>query len=1008
MPDTPNQQEAIVQEIIINLQNNGFSATAKNINSVKSLLSQLIAQDRNLAKSQNDLSKAVEKSTKLFTTMQSQVERSSKVVNKLSSIASNSLRSVTRMFADAFSGKVSSNGLQTLEKYNASLLKMSGLAKAFGGGMGNVQRSIEKLNRTTSLTKQSSSELFELYSNTMPTVSVGNFEKSMIRLSKATGGNVEIMKELIQTLGGLVEKYPALENAVVNLNSANAEYLKNNITLLQLTGKISLAEYKRYSSAIALAGGYATAEEKQIAKTQEVFSNLKKQSERLALGAGKIFLPFIEKIASFIEQNGERISAFMDKIAEMGKVLITALSPLANMLISMGESIGKFAVKHPVISSVIAGGALAKAALPSGTRLNPMWVKSADGGVGGIPGVGGVGGATLLKLGVIGASIGTIALSVKSLVDKYSAGSQAAEEAGITGMGAIDKMGAGSLVQGGWFHDKVLAKMGLARQSVASMLEEGKGQSDENRKRQAENNSRKAIEELNMFGGTNTGGNRSLSEINEDINKAKGGMKGYEQSSNYIAIKEGENELKRQQEFVESQGGESNVDPAVLKEIEKTEDAILRRKESLELEFPIAAKMRGLEAERAVAMNEQRSLSQSQTAVLQSQSGYLSTIVTQMNLTGKIDREKLHNEYIYTKELLQKEIEGKQIILENIQQRLRDTKQTKENEQLINEMKTEEIKLTGEIASKTEKLSEKQKDIFRSYDEQLKNLSLQSAQTKSLISLAQNYAIGVGASMNLQLKSFQASQKEIDMMNQKLSAINEEIASGAGNQLDLNNQRLELENQIYQKQLDQASTVKSLRDGWVSAVGAMNTGAGAFSKIVMSQEKNTGSMLSMLGNKAVLTSMSGAMGRGMGYGKSEKLTIGGQIAGAHKGLAYETQADKLMGGQGGVRALEMGQRDFLIKSMEKQTKQTMSKGGGALVFANEQTKSAAVEAGTMGYDASGLSASASGQNLNLPSVNVHIEVKDLDKLAQKISEKMGPALEQMASSIASKLTGGIR
>jgi len=1064
MADAPNQQEAIVQEIIINLQNNGFAATAKNINSVKSLLSQLIAQDRNLAKSQNDLSKAVEKSTKLFTTMQSQVERSSKVVNKLSSIASNSLRSVTRMFADAFSGKVSSNGLQTLEKYNASLLKMSGLAKAFGGGMGNVQRSIEKLNRTTSLTKQSSSELFELYSNTMPTVSVGNFEKSMIRLSKATGGNVEIMKELIQTLGGLVEKYPALENAVVNLNSKNAEYLKNNITLLQLTGKISLAEYKRYSSAIALAGGYATAEEKQIAKTQEVFSNLKKQSERLALGAGKIFLPFVEKIASFVEQNGERISAFMDKIAEMGKGLIGFFSPLVGIL----SQVGSFISKHSTLFKVagIAGGALLAGnkiknlIMPRGSKSNPMYVKNADGlgevsdaasaikegkGIASLASWGGKMFPMMAKMLplltnpiVIGAAVGigagygidylmhgkedakrkkdmeenSLAFSKNEEKRKKQVGADSYNYAYAgDAMDKLDlnegsniylkdymqrmrtqmKAGIESRVASGERASGTsLVETSMPEESVGELNKKIKDKKDELKEREerlkekqrgdityqqyslAKEDEKKYEKELDKYGGMEEIRNMSFSEqlqVPQDL------IKMYETAKQIAA------ETKY------------SLDPSFISDLEEVE----------KIQGEIAAN----EDKRAVAQEKQRKLSQSQEALYQSQSGYLSTIVNQANLTGQIDREKVHNEYIYTKELLQKSIDSKKVLLATAQAELNNAIELGATEQVINDFKEETLRLSKGIASETEQMVADQKSLFNLYDTQLKNLSLQSAQTKSLISLAQNYAIGVGSSMNLQLKSFQASQKEIDMMNQKLSAINAEIASGAGNQLDLNNQRLDLENQIYQKQLDQASTVKSLRDGWVSAVGAMNTGAGAFSKIVMSQEKNTGSMLSMLGNKAVLTSMSGAMGRGMGYGKSEKLTIGGQIAGAHKGLAYETQADKLMGGQGGVRALEMGQRDYLMKSMENQTKQTMSKGGGALVFASDQMKSAAVEAGTMGYDASGLSASA-GQNLNLPSVNVHIEVKDLDKLAQKISEKMGPALEQMASSIASKLTGGIR
>jgi hypothetical protein len=72
------------------------------------------------------------------------------------------------------------------------------------------------------------------------------------------------------------------------------------------------------------------------------------------------------------------------------------------------------------------------------------------------------------------------------------------------------------------------------------------------------------------------------------------------------------------------------------------------------------------------------------------------------------------------------------------------------------------------------------------------------------------------------------------------------------------------------------------------------------------------------------------------------------------------------------------------------------------------TKSAVVGGETgAGYTAEGLALPADQKTMNL-STTVKIEINDLDKMAAKIIEKMGPALEQMATKIASNMTGGVR
>ena len=103
-----------------------------------------------------------------------------------------------------------------------------------------------------------------------------------------------------------------------------------------------------------------------------------------------------------------------------------------------------------------------------------------------------------------------------------------------------------------------------------------------------------------------------------------------------------------------------------------------------------------------------------------------------------------------------------------------------------------------------------------------------------------------------------------------------------------------------------ASTTRAIRDGWISAIGAMNTGAGTFSKIVMDQTKNTAEAARALG--AIISSKTGAFGAGAGYARSERFTLGGEISGYYRGKGGPYRQWGPFGGRRHPRELEMGMR----------------------------------------------------------------------------------------------------
>jgi len=160
-----------------------------------------------------------------------------------------------------------------------------------------------------------------------------------------------------------------------------------------------------------------------------------------------------------------------------------------------------------------------------------------------------------------------------------------------------------------------------------------------------------------------------------------------------------------------------------------------------------------------------------------------------------------------------------------------------------------------------------------------------------------NYAIGVGASAKVRMMEFEAHGKVVEKLKQERKLQEKIIAgssSGSEAATKAQTKLLEIEQEILSVQQQRAASVRALRDGWIGAISAMNTGAGRFSKIMFDQQKNTGAMLGMLGQSAVISSKTGKMGRGAGYKTSEQFSAYGGIKRGKKGFAYKTWLDGVM------------------------------------------------------------------------------------------------------------------
>lgn len=159
------------------------------------------------------------------------------------------------------------------------------------------------------------------------------------------------------------------------------------------------------------------------------------------------------------------------------------------------------------------------------------------------------------------------------------------------------------------------------------------------------------------------------------------------------------------------------------------------------------------------------------------------------------------------------------------------------------------------------------------------------------VELATNLAAGVAPSAEMRMEQVRAIQSEIVAIEKSLSfyqqvkAVAEKLIKQgleSGNEAQVEEGLIarktaeqsinELVAERTQMMAKQASITKVIRDGYISAIAAMSTGAGMFTQIIIDQNKNLGQLQAATDNK-VVSLRSGAFARGLTT--SERFTAGG-------------------------------------------------------------------------------------------------------------------------------------
>ena len=273
------------------------------------------------------------------------------------------------------------------------------------------------------------------------------------------------------------------------------------------------------------------------------------------------------------------------------------------------------------------------------------------------------------------------------------------------------------------------------------------------------------------------------------------------------------------------------------------------------------------------------------------------------------------------------------------------------------------------------------------------------------------------------MREYNAQEDVKQQLVVKRDLIQQSIAQHGSN-LQRQEQLRAVQNEITQATIAQSQAVKSMRDGWVSAISAMNTGMGGFSEIIMDAESNTAQVMQLKG--AVRSQMSGAIAqrdafgriteRGVGRQGSSRMTARGSFAGQDTmRAAYQTDFDKRTGINPGelLKGIRTGNIAPLVEGMNRAGRGATSGGLQALGVGANKINTGIAAAGGLGAGlvsrSSGISprtySSSNSQPYSPAStsagtnvvVNINLNPEDIRGIGREVERRifatLGPILE---------------
>ncbi len=788
--------------------------------------------------------------------------------------------------------------IRLINDYNKSLVSSSASVNRLGIGITDLEQRFTKITKTTSLTRLEIVNLFKEYEAGMRSISLNDFENIMKKIHSIVGANEKEISKYATAIGTISQEYPGLTKSLVDFAKNSKNLTKNEKDLIKTRIRNLFFIGKISQIQYKTLSAYISGN-KQISSIDRI--NLQDKKDQIKA---------LQEIKTHMQEVGLAVGqAIMPVLVGTSKILTTIIGKTDEWGISMAK-----------IATIIATGMVAKGALMSVGGSIAGKFMGQGGGVEGVAGVVGKAAGTRVYVSNWAMIAGGRAAS-SAATTAAAAAAAAAAATGATGAKGAISLGA-----------KITALIGSIALWQAAVIVGG------------------TLAAKDLYTYKKSGGRKKgmVSRAGEGVG---------EWWFDKFARKEAEKRLS-----------------APHPQEEKFQEIINKRKED-------ANKIK--EEEEKLIMIEQRrkDIATSINSLYQAQSGYISTIVKSMSLSGRVDMKFYNTELQKGLDLIDAQVDANQKLLKNLNSKKGATKgellaQEGISQEMINQLKSydiaedsilllaqvEETRISAnkEIADQLQKQVNLRRQGIELEAENLKYASLTAEKAGIMVQLADNYAIGVGASAKMRMRQYHAEEAQIKVLKRQREIAVANIRDGV-DVVAYKNQVLSIDNQILQRQQAQAQQVKALRDGWISALSAMNSGFGGFMEIVMDSEKGLaliqkrpGAIRSELTGAIARRDASGRVLEDVGYNASERFTHRGGAGGiarlsstrygaSRRGKWKEAWRGKVGPGTRAAEMLERGQTSEAIKQMRGRSQSIVGNNLTALGASNKIALAAAIE-----------------------------------------------------------------
>jgi len=706
-------------------------------------------------------------------------------------------------------------GYDILVKYNDSLVKTSSQFSKYGMGVSQYTKRVEEVRKAYQLSYQDATKLMSTLERGFNYNGPEKYDGYLKALAKTTGNNIEAMNELNQAVQSLTANNPALEDMVANLDFEAAESYARS---LAMAGEISVQQYKTFKD-MALAQNRPQGEQDKVDQLQQPGINQRKLIQGIESGlkkSGEVSADLIQTTVNWaggIDNVNQQLEKTVHYYAEIQAAAgaISSFMPTISGALSGGLNILDAAADAKVLlgGRGLGGKILGRAGKALGAGRALLGL-----GTGAINGMG-----AAASGGSMTAIAGSGALIVGSAIGGFEAGDYIANKTGIGIYGWSSQMGQDA-ERNMALADKTEDPLKKAQLRVAAL---------ESKKDQEKTESLGGF--FGMFRSEGVASYetlKALAEARSEMQEAK----------------------KTQQELSEEQ----------KKQVKASDDLLSRQRHTnqvLEIQKGILSASNTLLASKNILLGKA------------AQTGSISSEVAKNNQELDIQEKILQTHKSQAEEQLSI---AKTEIEKNVQRKI-----ILEDEEQLNQIAI--------------KRNENAKVLVNSNQFQIETQEKAISLQEAYISLQDSAGMGLKAQVGARKELIDQISKEMQMVREQQAVAEEQRAmaeqalqkaEASGNQQDIINSRArirDLDNEILDKKTKetqlmqkQAEISKSMREGWISAISAMTTGNGVFTRITIDQNKRLGSLVSAVPDKIRALRAGGTTG---GRRESASWTPGG-------------------------------------------------------------------------------------------------------------------------------------